>query len=67
MWKLRIQKILQAAEQGLEKCKDDLTDIFIYLLTDARERGDKERYKKLYSSAKRRRAVDIARVNEALQ
>lgn len=27
----------QVAEQGLEKCRDDLTDIFIYLLVDAKK------------------------------
>ena len=54
------------AEQGLEKCKDDLTDIFIYLLTDAQKNKDEGRYKKFYSSAKRRRCVDITRIAQAL-
>ncbi len=54
------------AEQALEKCKEDLTDIFIYLLNDAEKREDKDRYKKLYNSAKRRRRVDITRIAQAL-
>ncbi|MGD9566879.1 MAG: hypothetical protein AB7V48_00915 [Sedimentibacter sp.] len=54
------------AEQALEKCKEDLTDFFIYLLNDAYKREDKDRYKKLYSSAKRRRHVDINRIAQAL-
>lgn len=56
----------QVAEQGLEKCKDDLTDIFIFLLTDAKKNKDEGRYKKFYSSAKRRRSVDIIQIDEAL-
>ncbi len=54
------------AEQGLGKCKDDLTDIFIYLLTDAQKNTDEGRYKKFYSSAKRRRSVDLTRISQAL-
>ena len=57
----------RVAEQGLEKCKDDLTDIFIYLLTDAKKNKDEGRYKKFYSSAKRRRAVDIIQIDETLR
>lgn len=56
----------QVAEQGLEKCKDDLTDIFIYLLKDAKKNEDGGRYKKLYSSAKRRRGANIIRIDESL-
>jgi len=57
----------QVAEQGLEKCKDDLTDIFIYLLMDAKKNGDEVRYKKFYSSAKRRRGADMIQIDEALK
>jgi len=56
----------QVAEQGLENCKDDLTDIFIYLLMDAKKNKDKSRYMKLYSSAKRRRGADIVRIAQTL-
>ncbi len=53
----------EIAERGLKQCKDDLTELFILLLKDAKVCGDWERYKKLYASAKRRRMVDISRVN----
>lgn len=56
----------QVAEQALEKCKNDLTDVFIYLLQDAEKLADKDRYKKLYTSAKRRRLADITRIDKAL-
>ena len=56
----------QVAEQGLENCKDDLTDIFIYLLMDAKKNEAEDRYKKFYSSAKRRRGADIIRIDETL-
>ena len=55
------------AEQCLEKCKDELTDIFIFLLTDAERNGQAERFQKYYNSAKRRRSVDMGRLEEALR
>lgn len=57
----------EIAEQGLKQCKDDLTDLFIFLLQDAKACNEEERYKKFYASAKRRKLVDIARVNEAMK
>lgn len=56
----------EIAEQGLKQCKDDLTDLFVFLLKDAIACEDKERYKKFYASAKRRKMVDIVRLNKAL-
>lgn len=56
----------EIGELGLKQCKDDLTELFIYLLRDARECKDEGRYKKLYASAKRRRGANIVRVDEAL-
>lgn len=53
----------EIAERGLKQCKDDLTELFIFLLKDAKACKNEERYKKLYASAKRRRKVDISRVN----
>lgn len=53
----------EIAERGLKQCKDDLTELFIFLLKDAKVCGDEERYKRFYASAKRRRMVDIRRVN----
>ncbi len=56
----------QVGERALEKCKEDLTEIFIFLLKDALENGESERYNKLYASAKRRRAAHIVRIDKAL-
>lgn len=56
----------EIAEQGLKKCKDDLTDLFAFLLQDAITCEDEERYKKFYASAKRRRMVDIVRLNKMI-
>lgn len=54
------------AQQGLENCKDELTDLFIFLLKDAKKYGETEKYKKLYASAKRRKKADIARIDKNL-
>lgn len=56
----------QVGERALEKCKEDLTDIFIFLLKDALEHEELKRYNKLYASAKRRRAANIVRIDQAL-
>jgi len=56
----------QTAEQGLADCKEDLTDIFIFLLQDAKRSGDEVRYKKFYASAKRRRKADIMRIDKEM-
>lgn len=56
----------RVAEQALEKCKDDLPEAFIYLLVDAKKREDKDKYKKLYSSGKRRCLAYINRIDQAL-
>ena len=61
--KVRAREI---AEQGLKQCKDDLTDVFIFLLQDAKACGEEVRYKKFYAGAKRRKMVNIVRVDEAL-
>lgn len=60
------EKALQTAELGLSQCRDDLTELFIFLLKDAKNNKDKEKYKKLYASAKRRKKVDLARIEETL-
>ncbi len=62
--KVRAREI---AEQGLKQCRDDLTDIFIFLLQDAKACSEEVRYKKFYASAKRRKMVDIVRVDEVLE
>lgn len=56
----------EVAEQGLKRCKDDLTELFIFLLQDARNAGNEVRYKKFYASAKRRQKADINRIEKAL-
>lgn len=55
------------ALQGLANCKDDLTEIFIFLLLDAEKQNDKKQFDKLYASAKRRKYVDIMKINQELQ
>ncbi|WP_081652905.1 hypothetical protein [Candidatus Stoquefichus massiliensis] len=43
----------RVADIGLEKCREDLTLIFICLLLDAQRNQDKKTFQKLYASAKR--------------
>lgn len=57
----------KTARLGLEQCRDELTDLFIWLLADARRSGDKENYKKLYASAKRRQGADMKKIDKALE
>lgn len=54
------------AELGLKNCKEDLSEMFIYLLLDAKKQENQSEFKKLYASAKRRKHVDIDKVNNAL-
>lgn len=56
----------KVAELGLKNCKDDQTDIIIFLLQYSRQTGDKEKYAKLLKGARSRRAVDFAKVQEQL-
>ncbi len=57
-------KAVQIAELGLKKCRDDQTDLFIFLLQYMRQTGDKEKYAKLLKSARLRRAADQAKIQE---
>lgn len=57
-------KAIVAAEYGLKKCKEDQTDIILFLLEDARDIGDKERYARFMKSAKMRRLVDFEKVQK---
>lgn len=61
-----IEKVRQTAELGLDQFRDDLTALFIFLLQDAKNNGDKETYKKLYASAKRRKKADMVRIDEVV-
>lgn len=60
------EKACLVARQGLENCKEDLTDCFICLLIQAKRENDQEYFKKLYASAKRRKNVNVAEVERAL-
>ena len=59
-------KAVEIAEIGLKKCKNRQTDIIIFLIKNAMENGDAEREAKLIKSAKMRRSVNYAKVQEAL-
>lgn len=58
--------VVRVAQLGLEKCKEDLTDLFIYLLQNTKKDNDQKQFQKLYASAKRRKHVDIEKVNKAI-
>lgn len=60
-------KARHVAREGLKNCKDDLTELFIFLLQDAKKYGEDEEYKKLYASANRRNKANIVRINKSLQ
>ena len=49
-----------------EKCKDDLTDIFIFLLLHTRD-NDATWFEKLFASAKRRKNVDMKKIDIVMQ
>ena len=59
-------KAVEVAELGLKKCKDDQTDIIIFLIKDAVDSGDEMREAKYMKSAKARRTVDMSRVQAAI-
>lgn len=65
--KVNPDRAVQIAELGLKKCKDDQTDIIIFLMQYAREIGDEEKYAKLLRSARLRRAVNYAEVQKQLK
>ena len=58
------EKAVVIANQAIQKCKKDQTPFFLFLLQDARDRGDEIDFKKLMQSAHRRRAVNSAKVDE---
>lgn len=60
------EKACLVAQQGLEMCKEDLTDCFACLLVQAKREKDQDYFKKLYASAKRRKHVNIAEIERAL-
>lgn len=58
------EKAVEIANLAIQKCKQDQTPFFIFLLQDARDREDEVMFKKLMQSAHRRRAVNSAEVDE---
>ena len=48
---------------AIQKCQKDQTAFFIFLLQDAKDRGDDAVYKKLMQSAHKRRAVNSDEVD----
>ena len=60
------KRAVEIAELGLKKCRDDQTDLIIFLIQRAKEDGDKDKLLRLLKSAKLRRAVDLDRVQKAL-
>ena len=63
---VNIDKALEIAELGMSKCRNDLTDIIIFLLKDAKSKSDNEKTDRLLKSAKRRRNINLKKVLEAL-
>lgn len=58
------EKAVEIATLAIQKCQKDHTPFFIYLLQDAKDRGDEAAFKKLMQSAHRRRAVKWSVVDE---
>lgn len=56
-------KAVEIANMAIQKCQKDQTPFFIFLLQDAKERGNDAMFKKLMQSAHRRRAVNSAEVD----
>ena len=59
-------KAVEIAELGLKKCKEDQTDIIIFLIRNAIENDDEESTARYLKSAKMRRNVDFSRVQDSL-
>lgn len=59
-------KAVEIAELGMKKCKDDQTDLIIFMIQCAREDGDVDKEQRLLKSARARRKVDMSKVLEAL-
>ena len=59
-------KAIEIAELGLKKCKDDKTELILFLIQDAKKKNDSTRVEKLLKSAKARKLVDYSKVAEAL-
>ena len=51
------EKAMEIAALAIQKCQKDQTPFFLFLLQDAKDRGDEAAFKKLMQSAHRRRVV----------
>ena len=58
-------KAIEIAELGMKKCRDDQTELTIFLINCAREDDDKEKEASLLKSARARKAIDYSKVSEA--
>lgn len=58
------KKAVEIAKLAIQNCQKDQTPFFLFLLQDARDRGDEAAYKKLMQSAHRRRAVRVSEIDE---
>lgn len=57
------EKAVEIASLAIQKCQKDQTPFFIFLLQDAKNKGDETAFKKLMQRAHRRRAVKSAEVD----
>ena len=58
------EKAVCIAEYAIQHCKIDQTSFFLFLLQDAKDNGDEQRFKKLMQSARRRKAVNMEKIRE---
>lgn len=59
-------KAFELAELAMQKCRENLTEIVIFLLQDAKEKDDRIKYKKLMKSAKIRQSINYSVVLEIM-
>lgn len=57
------EKAVEIATLAIQKCQKDQTPFFIFLLQDAKDKGDETAFKKLMQSVHRRRTVKSAEVD----
>ena len=58
------EKAVCIAKYAIQRCKIDQTSFFLFLLQDAKDNGDEQRFKKLMQSARRRKAVNMEKIRE---
>lgn len=56
-------KAVEIARLALDKCKEEQTSFFMFLLQDAKDKGDDTGFQKLMQSAHRRRTVNSSEVD----